>query len=291
MDSIFPCVGRSCRGADAALIRLSEEVVGIDPAVRYTSDNLVGEEGVMVGYGYGGVGSTGYDSTTPMIKRGATNTIDYVGKNGKLLYTDFDSPDAAVNAIFDNPLGSDDPTDLEGSLAPGDSGGGLFVDVGGEYQLAGINSFVFGSRRHHHMSRWGRWGRRPRKSISDYGDVSGFTSVAELNDWIDEMLELDSFEDANGAHWDCWGRWGFGGFRRHPWDGRFVTAELAAVPQSILTVEDAALSEPAVSAEDAAVPAPLAGAQTAHVPEPSAFVLAAIGMIGLLVLGWRKRPQ
>ena len=267
----------------------------------------------MVGYGYGGVGSTGYDSTSAMTKRGATNVIDYASKDGKLLYTDFDSPDTAVNAIFDNPLGSDDPTELEGSLAPGDSGGGLFVDVSGEYQLAGINAFLSGPGWHHYTSGWGhpwgRWGRWYGEPMAEYGDISGFTNVTEINDWIDEMLELDSFDDANGnswGHWSHWGRWsrwghwghwGLGGFRGHPWGGFFMTAEAAAVPESIVAAElaavaeDAVLSEPEISAEDLIAPLPLAGAQTAHAPEPSTFLLAAIGMMGLLVLGWRKRPQ
>ena len=221
--------------ADAALVRLSEPVAGIDPAVRYTGNSLEGMEAVMVGFGYGGTGSTGYDKTTDMILRGATNVIDKVSWSATRIYTDFDSPEASKCKWIGHLLGNDDPTSLEGALAPGDSGGGLFIDVEGEYQLAGIGSYGRASPWHrwrHYMRGCGEDNlRKWTGAASAYGAKSVFTSVPELNEWIDEMLALESFDNAEEDGWDRWcrgrchGRW-YGRFG--PWGREYFSAGISA---------------------------------------------------------------
>src|SRR5678815_410601 len=101
---------------------------GIAPAVLYTGTGEVGKVGTMVGYGATGTGATG-DVTFDGLKRAGTNMIDAVaitpGKDNRILLEDFDSGFAS-----DNVYGSASALALESLIAPGDSGGGLFVSCG-----------------------------------------------------------------------------------------------------------------------------------------------------------------
>jgi hypothetical protein len=116
----------------------------------------------MVGYGATGTGATG-DVTFDGLKRAGQNMIDAVaitpGKENRILLSDFDSGLAS-----DNSYGSAVPHALEAMIAPGDSGGGLFIPCGSagyaDDCLAGITSFG--------------WGRLDGDPNSDFGDVGGF---------------------------------------------------------------------------------------------------------------------
>ncbi len=163
-------------GYDIGLVHLSTPVPVdcVTPAVRYTGTAELGKVGTFVGYGMTGTGLTGA-TTFDGQKRGAQNVIDaYYGSkrsvNTRILMADFDNP---KKKSPDNRLGSATPLDLEGLIAPGDSGGGLFIDVGGVTYLAGVNSFG--------MAYDGR-------VDSDYGDLSGDTRVSAFNSWIDGVL-------------------------------------------------------------------------------------------------------
>jgi hypothetical protein len=157
-------------GCDLGLVHLSSSVSGVTPATRYTGSNEVGQVGTLVGYGMTGTGRTGakvYDGK----KRGAQNTIDMIyGPNSNLLLADFDNP----KKPRDSSMGSTKPLDWEGIIAPGDSGGGLFINNKGGPQLAGVTSFI--------------WGVLDRKPNSDYGDVGGFGRVSLFNSWIDSYV-------------------------------------------------------------------------------------------------------
>ena len=58
---------------------------------------------------------------------------------------------------------------LEGCVANGDSGGGVFITVDNATYLAGIISFVAG---------------RDGSNNSDYGDITGFNRVSTVLPWI-----------------------------------------------------------------------------------------------------------
>ena len=77
------------------------------------------------------------DTTCDGLKRGAQNVISEI-ENNRLLVADFDKP-LPPGAV---PLGYAHALPLEGLIAPGDSGGGLFITTSTGTYLAGINSFV-----------------------------------------------------------------------------------------------------------------------------------------------------
>jgi hypothetical protein len=92
--------------------------------------------------------------------------------NGRLFESDFDNTNKTLQLI-DNSMGNRAPLDLEGLIAPGDSGGGVFIKVNGVDYLAGINSF---------LAAW------DGTVNADYGDISGAIRVSALNPWIDRVL-------------------------------------------------------------------------------------------------------
>lgn len=159
-------------GADLALVKLSGDVSDHDAATLYTGSDEVGSLGVSVGYGVTGNGYTGYDPSSPTVKRGGTNTVDAV-YGGDVLLSDFDS-----GRFWDNTLGSSQPTAYEYLIAPGDSGGGLFIydETIADWTLAGINSFGYGT---------------DGLADSDYGDISGQVRVSSYLDWITETMLAD----------------------------------------------------------------------------------------------------
>lgn len=168
------------RGYDIGLIHFGSDLASataITPASRYTGTSELNQVGTFVGYGMTGTGLTG-SVTFDGKKRGTQNVIDGLlntgGKTSRTLLADFDNP----NNPADNNFGSATPINLEGLIAPGDSGGGVFMDqiVNGVTKsfLVGINSFG--------------WGRLDGNADDDYGDVSGHTRVSQFNTWIDSVI-------------------------------------------------------------------------------------------------------
>ncbi|MEM7682317.1 MAG: trypsin-like serine protease [Planctomycetota bacterium] len=162
--------GGLLKGRDLALIHLAEPVKDVAPSELHRGGDPRGAWSLSVGYGLTGNGRNGFHKSS-LGALGITNYIDQLGANG-LLMSDFDDPGrGGVGG-----LGSSVATAREGSIAPGDSGGGVFIRVDGERRLAGIHSFV-----------WPRDG----KFDSDYGDWYGSTSVSRHADWIDRVLASD----------------------------------------------------------------------------------------------------
>jgi len=133
--------GSAQNGFDLALVRLSSPVTNVTPASLYTGNGELGQVGTSVGFGQGGTGTTGATSSTGT-KRAGTNVIDidgatYAGWSPSVLLSDFDRPGTPANL-----WGSPTPTPLEYLVAPGDSGSGVFIDVGNGPELAAIASFV-----------------------------------------------------------------------------------------------------------------------------------------------------
>lgn len=161
--------GNAFNGYDLALVRLSSSVLDVTPASLYTGSSEVGQIGTFVGYGFTGTGLGGW-GTLDNKKRGFQNLIDgNFGNPSVLLGSDFDNPGNAA----DNDFGTPDPLSLEGCVAPGDSGGGVFIFDGSQSYLAGVISFVAG---------------RDGNANADYGDVSGFGRVSAFAPWISSVV-------------------------------------------------------------------------------------------------------
>ncbi|MBI3709862.1 MAG: trypsin-like serine protease [Proteobacteria bacterium] len=169
--------GNLSLGYDIGLIHLgtSESCVSggtCAVAQRYTGTSELGGVGTEVGFGMTGTGSTGA-TIWDGLKRAGQNMVDATyrtpGQTSRILLADFDS-----NLASDNNFGSKDPLGLESLIAPGDSGGGLFENIGGINFLVGITSFG--------------WGRLDGNPDSDYGDVGGWTRVSQFNSWIDSVI-------------------------------------------------------------------------------------------------------
>lgn len=179
-------------GYDIALVHFDQNLTtltGITPATRYTGSKELGKTATFVGYGTTGTGLTGYQnvsSFSQLQKRAGQNVLDtYLNTGGKpsssrVLLADFDNP----HTTADNNFGSATPLNLEYSIAPGDSGGGMFIDVNGIAMLAGVNSFD--------------WGRLDGNPDADYGDVFGVTRVSQFNTWINSVIGTTSGGSAGG---------------------------------------------------------------------------------------------
>jgi Trypsin/PEP-CTERM motif len=152
-------------GYDFGLVHLGSSVQGIPPASLYAGSSEFGQVGTFVGFGYTGTGLTGY-TTLDHQERAFENVIDGdFGNPSLVLGCDFDNPHSPTNNAF----GDATPLELEGSVAPGDSGGGVFLAVGAQTYLAGVISFDAAV------------GGNPRAM---YGDVNGFGRVSAVLPWI-----------------------------------------------------------------------------------------------------------
>lgn len=184
--------GNLSSGYDLALVHFSTDLslaTGINAASLYTGKNELGQVATIVGYGATGTGDSGYldvNSLGDLVARAGNNVVDATlntpGRTDRILLTDFDNPTSAA----DNSFGSATPLDLEYMIAPGDSGGGLFININGADFLAGVTSFS--------------WGRLDGTPDSDYGDVAGFTRVSQFTSWIDSILHPNTGGGAKGGH-------------------------------------------------------------------------------------------
>ena len=146
---------------DLALVHLSTAVTGVTYASLYDGSmaSLTGETATFVGYGYRGDGVDGYVSGTYGTKRAFDNLIDSFGDG-------YDFPATDIICDFDTPSFA---LALEGCVAPGDSGGGVFTTIGGETYLIGVSSFI---------------GYYDDEGDADYGDCSGCVCTCAYYDWI-----------------------------------------------------------------------------------------------------------
>ena len=157
--------GNAFNGYDLALVRLNSPVVGVAPAVLYTGSSEFGQAATYVGFGFTGTGLTGWRSLDNQ-KRAFQNMTDGdFGNPSVLLGSDFDNP----HTVADNAFGDAIALTLEGCVAPGDSGGGVFLTFGSQSYLAGVISFVAAS---------------DGNANADYGDVSGFGRISPFVPWI-----------------------------------------------------------------------------------------------------------
>jgi hypothetical protein len=149
-------------GVDLAILSLSSNVWNANPAMLYTGRDEDLKLGTYVGFGATGTGDTGHYYSDG-VKRAGQNTMGVgtrVGYSDRLLVSDFDDPRLAQ---WYEPLSQ--PHNLEYQLAPGDSGGGMFIDG----RVAGVHSFISAT---------------DGSLNADYGDISASVRVSSWADWI-----------------------------------------------------------------------------------------------------------
>lgn len=141
---------------DIAVFRLSRPITNIDPSPIFRGTPRVGQILTLVGYGAGGTGASGHTGDFGTKRVGLT-PIDGV-------------EETLITWRFDD--------ETESNTAPGDSGGAAFLDVNGQYHLAGITSGG---------DRWD----------AGFGDNSFDTRVDSFAGWIDATTESE--EDSTGS--------------------------------------------------------------------------------------------
>lgn len=180
-------VGDPIDGNDIALVQLSEAVTGIDPALIWAPDppylDTVPffQSVTFVGYGTTGDGLTGATQPAGTLRAGENAIDGYIPgfDDGMVLVSDFDNP----NDPLDSLLGSEIPLDLEYSVAPGDSGGGVFYEALDDvWALLGVNSFI--------LDPFGGL------ADADYGDWMGYTYIAPHWDWMVETIAAAPVTDS-----------------------------------------------------------------------------------------------
>jgi len=149
---------------DLALVRLDRSVVAVTAATLYSGQDEVEMIATVVGFGSTGDGLTGAILSSGD-KRAGQNLIgglgDVIGYSTSSLLADFDFPDPSAT-------GKGISLDLEYLAAPGDSGGGWFIEVESLSYLVGVTSYGFA----------------PDGVLdSDYGDIMGATRIGDYRDW------------------------------------------------------------------------------------------------------------
>jgi hypothetical protein len=161
-------------GADFAIVRLDGPILdaGPQPAL-YSGRAERGRRGVLVGFGVRGVAPYGHGYRFAprhgMRKAAAENIVDDVQDD--LLTIDLDQPDGPGK----NRTGAAMPVSaLEGVLAPGDSGGALWMEFSGAWRVVGVNS--------------------SGDPGADYQDESHFARVSAQRAWIRSVFPAARFE-------------------------------------------------------------------------------------------------
>lgn len=138
---------------DIAILRLNQPIKLDFYPELYSEKNEVQKICSISGFGHTGKLSTGYNrDKDDGKKRAGSNIVHSLDKHLLICSS------------------TDQSTNMEFIICPGDSGGGLFIDR----KLAGINSCVFAD---------------DGRTNSDYGDNSGHTRVSIFADWIKESVE------------------------------------------------------------------------------------------------------
>ena len=159
--SIHPDFDATQLGTDAAndlaIIELDRPVTGVAPSQLFRNPPAINDLLTIVGFGAGGDGTTGEDMTFGT-KRSGTTPVDIVTPT--LIQWSFDD-------------------DTESNIAPGDTGGPNFVQIGAELFVAGISSFN-------------------SQANAAIGDVASATRVDVYANWIDFVLGTPGTSNRQG---------------------------------------------------------------------------------------------
>jgi hypothetical protein len=190
--SYCPTFDSSTYNDDIGLMHLSTPVTSVASAGLYpgTISDLLGQTATFVGYGATGTGLSGYSTSNYGTKRAVQNVLDTTADvqqgssySTSTLISDFDNPHSALS----NVTGNATPLSLEGLIALGDSGGGMFVTIGGATYLAGVNSVLLA----------------PDGTFdASYGDLSGCVGVPSYVGWIASVSGVTPVPEPSGlAMW------------------------------------------------------------------------------------------
>ncbi len=164
-SSLLPDGGGSLLdGGDVSILTLTSSVpqnIAVPMRLIDETDGLEGMLCATLGYGFNGLGSVGHQFSGDGFRWGGENIIDVYGSPAdssgtNIISTDFDDGSGGANTI---PGGSPVPVEFEATTAPGDSGGPVLVQFGGEWVIAGVLS-----------------GGTTFNSV--YGDISWWTGTA-----------------------------------------------------------------------------------------------------------------
>jgi hypothetical protein len=166
--------------ADLALLELASPVSNVTPSPLYSGQDELNQELVSVGFGLGGEGDQTLGSVWSQgpegmgIKRAGMNTIDSI-EDDLVLQADFDHPsDARYNMT-----GSEEALVLEYLPMSGDSGGGLFGVVEGEWKLYGITLSA----------------TSPLRDVDGVGDVGKSVAYGRIAQWHRVSMEVDWIQE------------------------------------------------------------------------------------------------
>lgn len=163
---------------DIMLIELEKPIKGVKPAKL---NNVFDEKGYnVVGVGFGVTGKAGDPNSVigrPDKKLAGENVIDSIGGSKYKgqhvrLFCDFDHP----TRTDCNSMGSATPRPLEYVCGGGDSGGGLFREKNGKWEVVGVCKGVS-----YNMQTFSVTGY--------YGQEMRWTRVAVFYDWIQEVIK------------------------------------------------------------------------------------------------------
>lgn len=175
---IDPLYNSSTLEHDLELVHLSSSISGISTVSLWGGTVDPGQLVTSVGFGYTGNGINGASAGTAGTRRGIEQTIRAVNFNSTqtgLLpgyIADFRSPHSNTDTLASVGITPDPtPRALEGSDAPGDSGGGLFTSIGG-YSNVQIGTVSYGVYL-------------TNGKEAAYGDIMGWSMYEQSDlDWI-----------------------------------------------------------------------------------------------------------
>ncbi len=144
------------------MLKLATPVTAFAGYVLDTASSAVGQVVTLTGYGNTGVGGNGYTSGTFGTLYYGTNT--YIG-----VYSDVPS---AYAYQYTETFGGGTP---DVTVAPGDSGGGSLLDVGGTWELVGVHDFI-------------ACATTGCIANSSYGQYGGDTSIFADQAWIESVV-------------------------------------------------------------------------------------------------------
>ena len=167
--------GYSCKegGTDLALLELDTPVDSVVPISIFVDENEMGKTITLVGFGVTGTFETGPPQGAEAVKFSAIPARMRAKRAGTNVIISVSHEDLETRI---DPLES--ATDLEASIAGGDSGGPALVQVGGQMYVAGVIS----SGPH----------RPPSEDPAGvYGDRVGFVRVSSFARWVEDTTSED----------------------------------------------------------------------------------------------------